>query len=377
MILSTTLERAAIILIGLAVLGCPKISQQSAAAESLGLNVTATRSELRILAHDLAQRFAGTIETVADSILSGTDDADISRQAVLWQAYATPAVYDAALLVDPMGSLADLWVLAFQMEDYFETGPGKEIFGEFQPLAIDAAHQMQRAAALLANRVIADTVSGDTLRLWASQRPIQSPLFIRESASGNLAAAMAGRKSSGAFATLGTIEDRISDMSYQLKIMNNQLPKQISWQGSLLIDELFGLENLRNLLQNADTLMSSAGELMVLAANIEPLIERERNIILAAVEEERIAALVDVDRQRRATLEAVSLERIALLEGLHDEIGRLLAAVETEREATLAEAETIAVTIVDHAIWRVVQVLAGLVIVAALGGFILLRELRQ
>ena len=63
--------------------------------------------------------FSQTVEIAADSILRQTSERDVARNALIWKAYAVPAIYRSATLPDPLMAWIDSRVLTYQMRDYF------------------------------------------------------------------------------------------------------------------------------------------------------------------------------------------------------------------------------------------------------------------
>ena len=55
---------------------------------------------------------------------------------------AIPACQRAAFQSDPLAGYLDVWVLCEQMLQYFERGEGRDLFGEWQPIAVGAARQL-------------------------------------------------------------------------------------------------------------------------------------------------------------------------------------------------------------------------------------------
>ncbi len=360
----------AVALIALATAGCPKPPAQSALIRSVeGVNVTT--EEMRLRVQTFGYHFAGVVEVAADEIGASTDDPAIKRHALIWKTYAIPAAYNAVFQSDPLAAFMDIWVLTVQMLDYFQVGIGKDIFGEQQQMARDAARLLEQEADSvgLSIAIGGGFARGEGLAdTWARDHPIENHLFIRESTTKALATAMAsgGR---GAVSAIGSIEERVNDISAQFSVLTETMPKQIRWQGELLVDELVGVDQLKRSVARVDTLLASLQVLATIGADAENIIARERNALITALERERSILLSEIDRQRIETLEDAIEFRIAVLDAIEEERVAVLAAVEAERLAAIEDLRTLSTDFVDHAFWRAIQLLAGLVLTLGIVGF--------
>jgi hypothetical protein len=131
--------RLSVVLMAAGLTACSTAApRQTGFQESLGSEVTSR--EIRIRAAQYAMTFSQTVEIAADSILRLTSDHMTARNALIWKSYAVPAIYRSATIPDPLMAWIDSRVLTYQMRDYFETGKGRELFGEQQWLAREAAY---------------------------------------------------------------------------------------------------------------------------------------------------------------------------------------------------------------------------------------------
>ncbi len=125
--------------------------KQTAFQQTLGSEVTSR--EIRIRASEYALTFSQTVELAADSILTLATERTVARNALVWNTYAVPAIYRSATLTDPLMAWIDSRVLTYQMRDYFQTGVGKDQFGELQPLAVAATHFLEGEREILLEAV--------------------------------------------------------------------------------------------------------------------------------------------------------------------------------------------------------------------------------
>jgi len=117
--------------------GCFSARKDTALMREAGIDVSITEYKLRL--REFGYRFAGVVELSADEIISKTSDNEIKKQALLWKIYAIPAMIRSLSMNDPLAAGIDCWILSVQMLQYFEDGYGKDFFGEYQDIAINAS----------------------------------------------------------------------------------------------------------------------------------------------------------------------------------------------------------------------------------------------
>jgi len=117
--------------------GCFSARKDTALMRDAGIDVSITEYKLKL--REFGYRFAGIVELSADEIISKTSDNEIKKQALLWKIFAIPAVIRSLSMNDPLAAGIDSWILSVQMVQYFEDGYGKDFFGEYQDIAINAS----------------------------------------------------------------------------------------------------------------------------------------------------------------------------------------------------------------------------------------------
>ena len=95
--------------------------------EAIGVDTTTAELRQRIYRYESV--FAATIHRAADEISANTSDRDIREMSIRWKINAVPTIQAAVFRLDPLAGLADAWGLTAQMENFFTSGNGKELFG--------------------------------------------------------------------------------------------------------------------------------------------------------------------------------------------------------------------------------------------------------
>ncbi len=365
---------------------CANPAKQSTLMKKLDVrDVTATEIDVRVTQFILY--FSGVVEEGADAIIAQTHDRDIRREAYLWKMNAIPAMYEAGFRRDPLAALIDVWAFCEQMDRYFTNGEGSELFGELQPIAVDASGRLLAEIVRIAGIVVSPELyerGREKIAEFAVEHPITSSGFQRESTIA-LTTLVAGAKRRGGLSVVN-IEDGISDIAARLAILNEQLPKQARWQADMILDDVTGDVSIEELLMKTSSLMESLEGTTRLAEDLPEIIDRERQATLDAVHGESMAILDNVNRQRVDTLDRLTEERIAVIAALRQERealvaelkgaeGILMESVQAATRAALDESTARVEGWIDHAFWRAAQLIAATMAIALVAGFIALRKL--
>lgn len=367
-------------------------------------DATMTGRQLRLLLNDYVLDFSVTVEESADQIIASATDISTDRNALLWKINGISAVFTAASREDALATYFDLAILCEQMLNYFETGAGKDLFGVYQPIAVLAARNARerlRSMARSATRSEESFQDGEEfVREFASKHPLENIYFSRPSIVPAYVERMKNQKKS-IFDITGTVSEALDDLNALLAMYAEYIPKQARWQAELMLMEIPERDLLPEFSRNFATVSGSTDRLASVAEEVPLIIERERERVVEDLRGERIAvldetntmlntALAKIESERVAVLEAVRSERGAVLEAIEKERLAVLAAVTAEREAAITQAveqlreERLAATkdiasiaedkvnlaaqqaerLIDHAIWRVFQLLSLFLVVA-------------
>jgi hypothetical protein len=282
-----------------------------------------------------------------------------------------------------MTAVLDSWVLFNQMADFFETGAGKDQLGDSAPVAVEASRRLEQE---IADVFAAMTVSHDVSRVrafaksWAAGHPIRYAIRDRETALGRaLERDVPASWSTGE--AVAEITTSVDDLNRKLDVYNEHVFRQARWEAELLASDL----KLADMPPLAERSVQSAESLAAAFDRIAPSFER-----LAAVAETTPAFVAS---ERKTTIDGLGLEltrmiaflaqeRIAALKQVTEEriaaIDTITKAATTERNAFERDIERVGVQLVDHAIWRLAQLLGVALVcfgVGTVGILLLVRKL--
>jgi hypothetical protein len=217
----------------------------------------------------------------------------------------------------------DGWVLTHQMTDFLTTGNGKDLFGDLQPLAIEATRfiegELQRAFDLAGRE--RDPELAAQVRRFATENPLTNPYYFRRSPLEVLATYLGEDYVSGLQA-VGSMTELMEDMSQRLNTYSELLPRAGRWQAELMLAQMADPERSAIYLEILNQLdaMNTLNEFLLGAPD---LVDEQRDILLEALDQQRLA------------FEAALARYVA---GATDEI---LAGLTPEREAAMADLERI------------------------------------
>lgn len=290
--------------------------------------LTTQELNIRLLSRDYSITFFKTIEEAADEIAQANlDDNTQYSYTLLWKIHSEEGLQQSVYQASPLASLIDSWVFTYQMNDYFTTGAGKNIFLEQQYIATTASQKLVKDADALAFNLLkkADYVTAQKfVAQFSQQHPFENLAFNRTPAFKDWLT-FNGIDESEAVATLGTMPEALSDLSDRLSLMSNQTPKLLAWKAELVArnsrvngEQLSQtLSNINNTSLKFQEFIDNNPEYMRLLASemgkeLQPLLndfDKKAGEKLAVITQERIALEIMVERERIAIGQMVTKER--------------------------------------------------------------------
>jgi hypothetical protein len=404
---ATSLASALLIAMTVALGACQKPHTPQLSDRFEAVSEDAREDVLAVQLREMAVEFAALVEEAADDIMDATDDEEMRRNALLWKMHAIPASRLALLHVEAVVGLIDGWILFVQMREFFDDGEGRDMFGEHQPMVIDVCRRLEESMANIARGISKDeTVFDDWQRRvaqWAADAALDDLHFESHAAWVNDYADVMTDELS-VVDTIVSLEELAFDVSQRLNIYVSDLPRHARWQVEYAITEFMKSARVRALEANIAKLQS-LGELEEMKASLDrmavqldaltaavdqvpdivsgerthivEMFQTELDEVLEAVSAERVAvqetitaeraeAFAEVDRQRSETIEEITRlvaeQRALIIEELDRMTNTSIAAAESQLEA-----------VVDHAFFRLVQLL---VVLALLAAFVILVRRR-
>jgi len=338
--------------------------------------------------YQYVRRFTSETEIAIYDIVYSSDSLEMGRRALFWATSVVPAVQSAAFQADPASGLLDTWALAAQQRDFFQTGLGKDLFGEWQHIPIETARvqldEIESIARALSPTEF-DEMKGN-VEAWVAENPVDNLLFNRQSTAPLTAAAL-GPAGSSALSAVGSMSDEVRDLSARLSVYNEIIPRTARWQSALLlvsksaggVSFIEMLRDIESYASGMEDIVAFTDTLHVLLDSIPQLVTSEREAVMSDITRERIAVMREIDAMLALTLTAINQERIAVMDGITQEriaaFQDLDAVAARITEIALERAQPQIEQAIDHLIWRVVQVLAVVAVLALVAGFFILRYL--
>jgi plasmid stabilization system protein ParE len=113
-----------------------------------------TEEELQAELRQYALTFSSVISAATQEIGARTRDRTIRRRTLLWKAEMIPLASNASYIRDPQQAYVATLVLTVGMRQYLEDGSGAALFGEHQPIAVEAARELEGDARALGARFL-------------------------------------------------------------------------------------------------------------------------------------------------------------------------------------------------------------------------------
>jgi hypothetical protein len=319
--------------------------------------MTISAAALRVQVRSLADRFSGLMEEVGEEVLRDETDPAARRNALLWLTNGIPAMQQALFQPVPLAALLDGWFLIAQMRAYFERAAAGGMSPRKLELANRALDNMEADLKLIIENSgpNADYDRGRQLIYEkADQIPIDESFASRRGSAAFLAEFTA-RAGGGTLRSIGSVTETIEDLVARIDLNAEYIPKLARWHAMLfLLDEGFDstAESIEHL-QYLEFVASEVERLTPLVEGLPEMVAAERIVVLEALDvylrrtmnfvDGQRATLMgdDVRREREAILAAIQEERIAVLEAISDERQIVLDALREERTKTFEDLDAL------------------------------------
>jgi len=306
---------ALLALLAAAPAGCITVpaAEKSALQQRIGGTQMAP-GELRARVRDLAGRFSGEIEALADGIIAATGDPSTRLELTRFKINAVSQMQTALFLADPVAALVDAWALVAQMQQSLE---GIEERGELSPGAVAYARQrfdgMEAVLGDLWSRLTGESDVAEVqarVEEWAADHPFDS-LAARESTVG-LLAELSTRGGVGAGSAASILLEDTQDLARRMDLLAVWAPRQARWQAELFLREMLADPTLLDGAEDPAAVLEQIAQLLAQTEQIPTWLTAERKAVLADIDGERRAVQAFVTGEREALVAALRQERTAL-----------------------------------------------------------------
>jgi hypothetical protein len=305
----------ALLLAGCQVIQAPLALARRVAAPAFPTDTT--QQDLRGWLAEYAVRFIAVVTSAADEIASRTDERTMRRNTLLWKLRMTQAVERAAFAEDPQEAYVSALAIAVAMHRYLEDGEGREIFGEHQEIARQAAARLVEDAEAIGARYLTERQLRRLLaevEELAEARPIRG-VFVPETIPYTLGVTADDRERFGWITRIPMAPVRalegIDEGALAIREFNQTaahfvailelLPQQVRWQSELLLYDIEEREAVERSLASLEQLSEGVSAFAEAAGTLPERLASEASHLMAEIDA-RQAELQATLEAARATL---------------------------------------------------------------------------
>ncbi len=343
------------------------------------------QTALLLLADQMSARIAGTTSEIA----ARTSDPRVREQTILFKLRAIPVMYTIAYDPDPRAAYLHGWIFLVRMRMYLTVGQGRTLFGDQQPLIVDAAvatlHDLVEVGYRNFPREVMDEVSDDieaiaavnpigvNLHTGALQMPEVSSAKQRGAIDSILGAPVRGLEGVGS--TPEAIQAATRSFEEFMRLIQ-QMPQYVRWQTELLLLQVESQDAVVQTREDLDRISRSiesiAAAVNEATANIKETADTVNEIVAAVLPAPSAEPPVTGDSEPfdmkdvlRTTeqLHATTVQLRGLVADIESGGAKaLLAEVDRASTATIDHAVAQANAIVDRLTWRAIYLIGALVL---------------
>ncbi|MGY5541013.1 chemotaxis protein [Vibrio brasiliensis] len=320
--------------------------------------LTQQELNMRLLTREYTQQYFSQVEQAADTIAANYQPQDKVNQSyvLLWKINAEEGLQRSAYQVSPTAALIDSWVFTEQMNQFFNSGAGSELF-----VTSDAKQVSQRLSQEidnLAHSLLKGSRYNTTKTFvaeFAAKHPFEDLSFIRTPAYRAWLEANQISESD-AVSTLGTMPEALGDVSDRLSLVSEQTPKIMTWKAQLIA---------MNSSISGEQLTATLQSLQATSESFQDFVENNPEYMenLAKQMAIQLQPLVnDIDVRTSARLDQLSLERQALEEMVARERAEIALIVSAEREKFTQDLDKVSQDVLTLAMDKLVELIKSTII---------------
>ncbi|MBE4238853.1 chemotaxis protein [Vibrio parahaemolyticus] len=322
--------------------------------------VPLTKQELnmRILTREYALQFFAQVEQAADVLQEQYDPNDKVNQSyvLLWKINAEEGLQAAAYQVSPMAALIDTWVFTHQMNQFYATGAGRDIFAtdEAKQVSAHLANEVDQLAQSLLKKEVYDKTKlfvADFVKQYpfADLSMIRTPAYRTWLEANQIS-------EEDAVTTLGTMPEALGDVSDRLSLVSEQTPKIMTWKAQLLA---------LNSSASIEKVNAALNSLQVTADSMRDFIDNNPEYMRYLAEQMAVELqplVDDIDQKTEARLSQLGEERQALEEMVARERQEIALIITHEREKFAQDMDRVSQEVVNLAMTKLIELVKSTIV---------------
>ncbi|EMI7255307.1 chemotaxis protein [Vibrio parahaemolyticus] len=322
--------------------------------------VPLTKQELnmRILTREYALQFFAQVEQAADVLQEQYDPNDKVNQSyvLLWKINAEEGLQAAAYQVSPMAALIDTWVFTHQMNQFYATGAGRDIFAtdEAKQVSAHLANEVDQLAQSLLKKEVYDKTKlfvADFVKQYpfADLSMIRTPAYRAWLEANQIS-------EEEAVTTLGTMPEALGDVSDRLSLVSEQTPKIMTWKAQLLA---------LNSSASIEKVNAALNSLQVTADSMRDFIDNNPEYMRYLAEQMAVELqplVDDIDQKTEARLSQLGEERQALEEMVARERQEIALIITHEREKFAQDMDRVSQEVVNLAMTKLIELVKSTIV---------------
>ncbi|AXT71339.1 MULTISPECIES: chemotaxis protein [Vibrio] len=341
--------------VAMTISGCSLLSVK---IDSQTVPLTKQELNMRILTREYALQYFAQVEQAADSLEAKYDPNDQINQSylLLWKINAEEGLQASAYQVTPMAGLIDTWVFAHQVDEFFATGAGSNLFAtdEAKNVSEHLANEVDKLAQSILKKEVYDNTKPFVAN-FVKQHPFADLSMIRTPAY-RAWLEFSQISEEEAVMTLGTMPEALGDVSDRLSLASKQAPKIMTWKAQLLA---------LNSSASIEKVNAALNSLQVTADSMRDFIDNNPEYMRYLAEQmalELQPLVDDIDMKTEARLSQLGEERQALEEMVARERQEIALIITHEREKFAQDIDRVSQQVVDLAMTKLIELVRSTII---------------
>ena len=255
--------------------------------------------EVELRLHEIGDSINIGVQQAANRIAAATEDRAHRRLAIVWQIRTHAATRRALSEPDPRWAFIDLWTMTLQTLHFFEKS---DVFGEHQPIAIDASRALVQDLERRAKRILHHdqftTIRANVMD-FATENPVEvgtmrqtnTPLQAHHKGTTKFVEIL--KMPTQLFTIGGGVKDtavaisEVASAADRAADIVEDLPLAIRWQVQLMMMDLDQSPTIEALLRDVERASASVEALTKTADGLPAKVQAELSKTLREVEQQQ------------------------------------------------------------------------------------------
>lgn len=273
------------------------------------MEVLYSEEDFKVILTEFSVFFEATIKQAALKIEQQNTSPAVNRSILLWKITMIPANKSIIKQKNAVTILLDYWILSMRMNEYFETGSGKDHFGQYQPLVIKASQRITARIDQISKEYLPELCyqqGSVSIAGYAHDNPLiglySEPILHAPLSKDGIKTAFKDSYNIplNIFAVSDKLDQgieavhRFSDVGDRFVDQMGQFPEIVRWEIGLLINDMENTEFIKKMGEKIQDYTENSKKLSLIMDNMPSQFRNESLLIAADINDKMTGQILAI-----------------------------------------------------------------------------------